>query len=257
MNERTSLPVTVQSLREQLSALRLKYGNYGGPMGELFDLAYKMAHALNAAHSTAEGTSLSREDKHSAIYSLIPGDTQLRNAIAERILREVETWSIAPSSTAGSDAPKQIIDPPGAAVEMFRRKHGRLPNRPGDHLSLTDRLELAAQACHAAHLLSCETTCREAAVALSARDVGCSEEQEISRRIWHRQCGLEGKPCPSEYDCEAFDIGFSAGVANGVEQAAKIASGYLHVHPIARQIKEVLERHAADVRSSSTGVKIK
>lgn len=65
--------------------------------------------------------------------------------------------------------PQQIIDPPGAAVEMFRRKHGRLPNRPGDHLSLTDRLELAAQACRAAHLLSCEATCREAAALLSER----------------------------------------------------------------------------------------
>lgn len=67
-----------------------------------------------------------------------------------------------------TDAPKQIIDPPGAAVEMFRRRHGRLPNRVGDQLPLTDRLELAAQACHAAHLLSCEATCREALQALSA-----------------------------------------------------------------------------------------
>lgn len=33
-------------LREKLSALRLKHGNYGGPMGELFDLAYEMAKAL-------------------------------------------------------------------------------------------------------------------------------------------------------------------------------------------------------------------
>jgi hypothetical protein len=65
-------------------------------------------------------------------------------------------------------APKQIIDPPGAAVETFRRRHGRLPNRVGDQLDLADRLELAAQACRAAHLLSCEATCREAASALSA-----------------------------------------------------------------------------------------
>lgn len=34
-------------------------------------------------------------------------------------------------------------------------------------MPLTDRLELAAQACHAAHLLSCETTCREAIAELS------------------------------------------------------------------------------------------
>lgn len=78
------------------------------------------------------------------------------------------------SSRSSKEAPKQIIDPPGAAVEMFRRKEGRLPNRPGDHLSLTDRLELAAQACHAAHLLSCETTCREAAKALSSAKGGTS-----------------------------------------------------------------------------------
>lgn len=78
------------------------------------------------------------------------------------------------SSRSSKEAPKQIIDPPGAAVEMFRRQEGRLPNRPGDHLSLTDRLELAAQACHAAHLLSCETTCREAAKALSSAKGGTS-----------------------------------------------------------------------------------
>ena len=64
--------------------------------------------------------------------------------------------------------PTVITDPPGAAVEMFLRKNGRLPNKPGDGLDLLDRLELAAQACRAAHILSCEATCREAAEVIRA-----------------------------------------------------------------------------------------
>jgi len=71
-----------------------------------------------------------------------------------------------------SKGPKQIIDPPGAAVETFRRRSGRLPNRLGDQLPLEDRLELAAQACRAAHLLSCEATCREAIAALMPNKLG-------------------------------------------------------------------------------------
>lgn len=87
-------------------------------------------------------------------------------------------------------APKEIIDPPGAAVEMFRKRYGRLPNRVGDQLDLADRLELAAQACHAAHLLSCEATCREAVVALSAiratnQGEVMPEESSIEERLQH------------------------------------------------------------------------
>lgn len=37
---------------------------------------------------------------------------------------------------------------------------------------LLERLELAAQACHAAHLLSCEATCREAIAVLGASASG-------------------------------------------------------------------------------------
>jgi hypothetical protein len=40
--------------RERLSALRLKHGNYGGPMGELFDLAYEMAKALSVPSETVK-----------------------------------------------------------------------------------------------------------------------------------------------------------------------------------------------------------
>lgn len=95
-----------------------------------------------------------------------------------------------------SAQPVQIIDPPGAAVEMFRRKHGRLPNRDGDQLSLPDRLELAAQACHAAHLLSCETTCQDAIAALSM--VTPSEEMlKLAQDRLKTSTGL-----PSACECE-------------------------------------------------------
>ena len=38
--------------------------------------------------------------------------------------------------------------------------------------------------------------------------------------------------------------------AEGMKRAAKIASGYLHVHPIVKQIVEVIERDAKDVERS-------
>lgn len=89
------------------------------------------------------------------------------NALKSDLAKAVANHStdLTPSATA----PTQIIDPPGAAVETFRRREGRLPTRAGDHLPLSDRLELAAQACHAAHLLSCEQTCRDAINALDSR----------------------------------------------------------------------------------------
>ena len=55
---------------------------------------------------------------------------------------------------------------PGQAVEFYRMTHGgRLPGENDmkqPPMPLLERLELAAQACHAAHLLSCEASIREA-----------------------------------------------------------------------------------------------
>lgn len=109
-----------------------------------------------------------------SIRDMLNEIAELRAAVAQR----------TPQSAGGSiGAPKQIIDPPGIAVEAFRRKHGRLPTRPGDHLSLTDRLELAAQACHAAHLLSCEATCRDAIEALSIQSASTSTSDDARQAI--------------------------------------------------------------------------
>ena len=41
-------------------------------------------------------------------------------------------------------------------------------------------------------------------------------------------------------------------MAEGMERAAKIASGYLHVHPIVKQIIQVIEADAKDVASRHT-----
>lgn len=91
--------------------------------------------------------------------------------------------ALSRTQEAEVEAPQQIYEPPGAGVEMFRRKHGRLPNRRGDSLSLEDRLLLAAQACRAAHLLSCEQTCIEAA-ALSRSASGPSNADAAELRYW-------------------------------------------------------------------------
>lgn len=51
------------------------------------------------------------------------------------------------------------------------------------------------------------------------RNVGADEADRRSlttdamvraRRLWHRQCGLDGTACPSERECQAFDLGFRA-----------------------------------------------
>lgn len=63
---------------------------------------------------------------------------------------------------------------PMRAVEGFRRKHGYLPgeNAKADRADLLERMEIAAQACRAAHLLSCEATVHEAIEALQQYGVG-------------------------------------------------------------------------------------
>ena len=94
----------------------------------------------------------------------------LAEAHPSAIVKEMATriLQLEQAAKPSERGPTVITDPPGAAVEMFLRKNGRLPNKPGDGLDLLDRLELAAQACRAAHILSCEATCREAAEVIRA-----------------------------------------------------------------------------------------
>lgn len=36
------------------------------------------------------------------------------------------------------------------------------------------------------------------------------EDRIRARRLWHRQCGLDGSAIPTTKECEAFDLGFKA-----------------------------------------------
>lgn len=71
--------------------------------------------------------------------------------------------------------PKVIEYFPGRLVEWHLRTYGRLPSEEPmkqPPMSLIDRLHLAAQACRAAHLLSCEASIREAIAILEKKQSG-------------------------------------------------------------------------------------
>lgn len=67
----------------------------------------------------------------------------------------------------------------GAAQTVAAHYH-RMKQAP---MPLADRLELAAQACRAAHLLSCEATCREAAELLASSEYVPLPARELADRL--------------------------------------------------------------------------
>jgi len=58
--------------------------------------------------------------------------------------------------------------------------------------------------------------CRALAQPEQGRGVMTATNREHSRRAailaWHRRCGLEGGPCPTDEMCRGFNAGFNAGL---------------------------------------------
>lgn len=51
-------------------------------------------------------------------------------------------------------------------------------------------------------------------------------DMDAARRAWHRRCGLDGSPCPTERECMAFDEGFRAALASVAEPLYRIKAGW-------------------------------
>lgn len=72
-------------------------------------------------------------------------------------------------------------------------------------MPLIDRLELAAQACRAAHLLSCETTCREAIAELSSKPAPPSLPERKAMRHCRNTSDCQWPKCECVEDLSAPD----------------------------------------------------
>lgn len=127
--------------------------------------------------------------------------------------------------------PLGIKDFPGRAVEQFRADHqGRLPQEVEMKVPpapLSERLAIAAQACRAAGLLSCEASVREAIQALStARPEAVANEGSLVAAVLAydraiRACANDPEKMSSF--CSANGDDLDTLYLNMLERAAEVA----------------------------------